>query len=410
MRRVILLLLTFLIVCVTASCTVLGFNRVSLDVTGKPVATPHIDVASFRNQREDIKEVFERTLYGEVPRIKQVEIVSSRSLSYERIDGLGTLEEIELVVSFQSIARKIQVVLAVPLSSQANIPVIVSQTFSSNCSAFPGADVTPPAGRDTCNPTILGNLMMGVAENIVGEFIAEVPLEQYLEAGIAYASFYGPSLIPDSKSSAPALLDALSEDDDQTGTIAAWATGYAAVARALSNDRRFNADATIAMGHSRYGKAALVAGAWFDDINGVIAHQSGFGGAALSRSTTGEGLKRMVKSYPHWLSKNLTQYTEDLATLPVDQHHLIALNAPKPLLIGNGRQDVWSDPNSTFRAVLAADAVYTAAGAKGLGSPNMRDINLEADLVYYLRAGRHAIIQQDITTFIDFVRAHFVGS
>lgn len=402
------ILLLLVIVLVMSNCTMLGLNRASLTVADKPAASPKIESLDYVDpqKRQAIKQAFENSLYGIIPDVLSVEVVDTRSILSERVEGLGTLEEIDIEIDFGSLKRSIKVVLAVPTAMKNNTPLIISQTFSDNCFVFPDADVTPPEGETDCETGFLGGVAMNVAESIFGEFIAEVPLEQYLEAGIAYASFHGPGLLPDSKADAPDILSQFS-DGVRPGTLAIWAAGYAAVARAVDSDPRFDTNAKIALGHSRYGKAALIAGAWFEDIDAVIAHQSGFAGAALSRSETGEGLARMSRAYPHWLSPSVQQYSDDLPSLPVDQHQLIALNAPKPLLIGNGRRDVWSDPNSTFRSVLAAAPTYEAISGEGVDSEVLTETNLSSKLVYYLRPGGHAVIQQDVSTFIAFVENHF---
>jgi hypothetical protein len=92
----------------------------------------------------------------------------------------------------------------------------------------------------------------------------------------------------------------------------------------------------------------------------------------------------------------------------VDQHFLLALSAPKPIFLGNGRRDVWSDPNSSFILARAADRVYEANGVTGLpDTAEMRDFVPGAEISYWLRPGGHSVVSEDIDAFIAFMTAHF---
>ena len=109
----------------------------------------------------------------------------------------------------------------------------------------------------------------------------------------------------------------------------AWAFGFHAAADVFGEDSRIDANAIAAIGHSRYGKSALIASGWSDRIAAAVAHQSGFGGGSSSRSTTGETLKRMANSYPHWLRPGLGEDLENGLDLTLDQHFLLALIGAK---------------------------------------------------------------------------------
>jgi hypothetical protein len=163
------------------------------------------------------------------------------------------------------------------------------------------------------------------------------------------------------------------------------------------------------MGHSRHGKAALLAAAWDPRIEAVIAHQTGFAGASLSRSQTGETLARMQRTYPHWLAPGAARYAARPDLLPYDQHMLLALIAPRRLFLGNARRDVWSDPNSSFRAAEAASAAWEAQGASGLNAGGMKAFDPADGIVWWMRPGGHSIVEEDIGAFITFLKARADG-
>jgi hypothetical protein len=116
----------------------------------------------------------------------------------------------------------------------------------------------------------------------------------------------------------------------------------------------------------------------------------------------------MGTSYPHWLAPEAQDWFDRLDALPVDQHQLLGLLAPTPVLLGNGRRDVWSDPNSSYRAALEASRVYVAAGASGLPPGGMgQDFDPRAGIAWWMRPGGHSVVSEDIDTFIAFVSTQF---
>ncbi|MEM9750811.1 MAG: alpha/beta hydrolase, partial [Pseudomonadota bacterium] len=156
----------------------------------------------------------------------------------------------------------------------------------------------------------------------------------------------------------------------------------------------------------RHGKAALLAGVFDTRIDAIIAHQSGTGGATLSRSYAGESVAKITESYPHWFTETYAGYADQEDALPIDQHMLIALAAPRPMLLGNAYRDVWSDPQGAFRAAQGADPVYEAAGVRGLAQDRLKDVDLSAEIAFYMRGGRHGVTTQDWRMFLDFLDIH----
>ncbi|MFN3608571.1 MAG: acetylxylan esterase, partial [Hyphomonas sp.] len=88
-----------------------------------------------------------------------------------------------------------------------------------------------------------------------------------------------------------------------------------------------------------------------------------------------------------------------------DQHHLLALVAPRPLFLGNARRDVWSDPNSSYRAAIAASEVWKAFGETGL-KDDITHFDPAADIAFFLRPGGHSVVDDDIEAFLAFLSAH----
>lgn len=398
------------------NCTMLGLNYASLEVDNKPDARPEIaatTLAEWDAGRDALIETFEEVVYGPWPEGQAVELVSRKLVDAELVGGRGTLEELIVRVGSGEGARSFHVALALPDAAQP-VPLIISQTFSSNCGAFPGAPLTAPDGSDCADYEGIP----GFVETIFGEFIALVPIDQYFDRGYGYATWQAGEFIPDRQGEAQAIMNAMAGEGvtAPTGALSGWGYGFSAVIDAIETDEAINRDQIAVMGHSRHAKSAMVAAIYDRRIAAVVSHQSGFGGAASSRSDTGETVERMIEGvrpfgvldmegYPHWFAPAFSDYAERTEDLPVDQHQFIALVAPTPMLLGNGRRDVWSDPNSTYRMAEAADRVYELYGTDGLDQAGMQDFNPAASLSYFLRPGGHSITQRDVDAFLAFLDA-----
>ncbi|MEM9376889.1 MAG: hypothetical protein AAGA72_11775 [Pseudomonadota bacterium] len=399
------LLLAGAVLLVASSCTMLGLNYASLDTENKPPARPELTLPF---DIEATHKTLESELYGPWPGNLPITVAQRRVVDDAYLGGRGRLEEVFLTLGSGPSARTFPIVLAIPnQASERPVPLLISQTFADNCSVFPDVPVTAQ-GDLLCDGSNMTGAVGFIATNIFGTYIAYAPIDRYFDAGLAYASFAGSSFVPDSREAGPAIMASLAPDPQPTSALMAWAFAFHAAARVLSDDPRIRNDAIAAMGHSRYGKSALIASGWSDRVAAAIAHQSGFGGGSSSRSNTGETLQRMANAYPHWLRPGLGADLENGLDLTLDQHFLLALSAPKPIFLGNGRRDVWSDPNSSFILAQAADLIYEAEGVEGLiDQTGMLDFDPAAEISYWLRVGGHSVVSEDIDAFIAFMSAHF---
>lgn len=191
------------------------------------------------------------------------------------------------------------------------------------------------------------------------------------------------------------------------GTIAAWAWGLQRVVDYLVTVPEIDATRIAVVGHGRLGNAALLAGASDERIALVVAHQTGCGGAAPNRSNRGETVRQINDRFPHWFCDRFKLFNENVDRLPFDQHCLIALCAPRPVLVTNATEDSGGDPEGTFRMLEAASPVYAMLGVEGLETSERPPPGrmLKSRLSYFLREGDHSMTRADWEVFLQFADA-----
>ena len=399
-------------------CTQLGLRYASLNTERPPAAAPAItadSLAEWDASKPALRALFAEHVYGTWPEGLAVTIGETRVADANYLDGRGRLEETVIRLGTGEGARVFTLAVAYPYAAEqssadrpAAMPVVIGQTFSDNCFTFRSPALTNRQGLP-CTSTEMSGFGGWAAVQILGRYIAKAPIEDYFDRGIAYANFYAGQIVPDQARAGEAVMQGLRTEPGITASSALsyWGYGYSAAIDMLQADTRIDPDRIGIWGHSRHGKSALVAAAWDERIKLVLAHQSGFGGAALSRSEVGERIDRVVRTYPHWFTPAFVPFSKAPETLPVDQHQLLALLAPRPVFLGNGRRDVWSDPNSTYRAAEAADKIYELYGKAGLDQAGLKQFNPAAQLGFHMRAGAHGTTPEDITALFEFIDAHW---
>jgi hypothetical protein len=204
---------------------------------------------------------------------------------------------------------------------------------------------------------------------------------------------------------------------DDWGTLRAWAWGASRALDYLETDPAVNARQVGLVGHSRFGKAVLVTLAYDPRFAIAYSSSSGEGGAKLYRHIFGEQISNLTSpSLYHWMAGNFLKYGGPLTPgdLPVDNHELIALCAPRPVFIGGGsdggdgyadpKGDAWADPRGMFLAEVAAGPVYRLLGHRDLGTtefPPLETALTAGDLAFRQHSGGHTPAP-NWPAFLDF--------
>ena len=380
-----------------------------------PAAAPPLDYASVAdweaNGAAEAHEKLQKFEYGMMPEVSASRIISRTTLDAAAFGGRGRLEEYRIgaSMSYGGVAVETQsggedgfiMDVVSPATGDGPFPVILMETFCPRWSTIPDARITGAP------ETLKERGGFRLETYIFGRYICTPPVEKILGSGYAIAAIYPGEFIPDRREEGLAAMRRLTagyaDDETRLGVIGAWGWAFSRMIDALDQDPRLDRDAMIVWGHSRYAKAALVAAAFDPRIDGVIAHQSGTGGASLNFEKKGESIKSITGNYPHWFARS---YAEDNLA-GYDQHMLLALIAPRPILLGNAHRDVWSDPNGAFRSAMGADPVYELYGTRGLDQPRLKPYDPTAEIAFWIRPGTHGVVKEDWPAFLEFLNAHF---
>jgi hypothetical protein len=197
---------------------------------------------------------------------------------------------------------------------------------------------------------------------------------------------------------------------DEWGVFMDWRWGLSRALDYLEKEPLIDAKKVGIEGHSRWGKTALLATALDPRWAIWYASCAGSMGSALEKRDYGENINDVAQPGEyHWMTGNFLKYAGNWQNMPVDAHELIALVAPRPLLITGGTQDQWADPKGEFLACVAANPVYKLLGEKGISVSQMPppDTALtDGDLAFREHVGGHSDLP-DWPVFISFAERYF---
>ncbi len=371
-------------------------------------------------RRPELKELFQHYMYGFIPPKPQKSIVEQVLFTDSGfLGGKATISESRLAFSGPELKQRVHVIFVVPNQRTGVVPVFVGMNFCGNHALADHPKIHIPEGwvYKSCD----GTENERATEKGRGTQAHAWNLDLIIERGYGLACFYSGDVEPDTPEFPDRIRTAFSPPGqtsvklEDAGAIATWAWGYHRVVDFLLEHHSTRVDATriAAVGHSRNGKTTLLATAMDERIALAIPHQAGCGGTAPSRvainRTDVETIRRINTVFPHWFCRRFPQFNEQPDKLPFDQHCLIALCAPRPVLLTNAIEDQWANPDGQFEVLKGAEPVYRLLKAGGLDAvqrPELKTL-VSSKLGYYIRPGEHSMTRQDWEVFLEFADTHF---
>ncbi len=370
----------------------------------------------FTKRAPELRGLFEHYMYGARPAARAV---TSKLLREDKgaLSGKATLREMLVDCG---LGAPVHLLIVIPNARAKPAPCFLGMNFHGNYQLLDDPKIQMPQGW-------VGDKFPGAEPNRAadagrGKEKDTWALEQSIDRGYAVATFFSGDVVPDDKALAEAALRKLRPSGSEergasdTATIMAWSWGFSRMLDCLLTVPEIDGKRVAVVGHSRNGKTALVAGAFDERIALVIPSQAGCGGTAPDRVApelsapqangrpTVETLAVINKSFPHWFSGTFKEFNAEPARLPFDQHALIALCAPRPVLLSNATEDKWANPAGQFEMLRAADPVYRLVAGDGLGAEKMPEVGvlLNSRLGYFIREGKHSMTTPDWKVWLDF--------
>ncbi len=337
-------------------------------------------------RRPQILRLFEDNIYGQMPKTYDSLRFSVADKNRPAMSGKAMLKEVLIEVFKNTKSVKINLVLFVPTHVRKPVPAFL---------------LINNRGKENMDPT----------RDKKSDFW---PAEMVIDSGYAVAAFHVADLAPDHKEDyVNGVLQMYPEQltaDNGMRAIGAWAWGASRVMDYFERDADIDAKKVTVVGHSRGGKASLWAAAEDKRFAICVTNCSGNSGAALSRRQFGERIQRINTSFPHWFNANYKKFNNKEDSLPVDQHMLISMVAPRPIYATNASKDLWADPKGTYLSLKNAEKVYALYGIRsGLPAnpPGINDPVIHSQLAYHNREGEHNLTAYDWANFIRFANYHF---
>ncbi|MFA9391017.1 MAG: hypothetical protein ACERKD_14505 [Prolixibacteraceae bacterium] len=353
-------------------------------------------------RRTEILHLFENDVYGKTPD-KKVEFTFTTTKTVTNfMGGKATLKEVDLQLQTAVDVPIIHLLVIVPNDITGPAPAFVGLNFDGNQTIDASTEITLAKiwDMETRKSYI-------ASEEIRGDAKTRWPLEQIIDRGYAVITAYYGDIDPDfydgfKNGIHPAFDD--QRNESSWASIGAWAWGLSRMLDYAGTDPAIDQEKVAVIGHSRLGKTALWAGAQDQRFAMVISNCSGCGGAALSRREYGETIQRITTVFPHWFCGKLASYGTKINELPIDQHELIALIAPRPVYIASAEDDQWADPRGEFLSAVAASPVYELLGTDGFPAKDMPEVNqpVIGQIGYHIRTGKHDITTYDWEQYLDF--------
>lgn len=369
----------------------------------------------YTKRRPEILDLFREHMFGYAAPAPTAMKFRTFDLDREALDGRATRKQISVYFTGKLDGPSMDMLIYLPnkvINKPQSAPLFVGLNFRGNHTVYDDPAIKlsqtwmrPGTGVSDHRST----------EASRGTSASRWAIDMILERGYGLATIYYGDIDPDFHDGYKNGIHPHFENYEGErplnawASIAAWAWGLSRAMDYFCSDADIEHNHVAVLGHSRLGKTSLWAGAQDQRFALVISNNSGCGGAALSRRRYGESVRRINTSFPHWFCDNFKAYNHNESQLPLDQHMLIALMAPRPVYVASADEDLWADPRGEFLSAYHAGPVYELLGQTPLPSANMPPLDkpVQKTVGYHVRSGRHNITDFDWKAYLDFADKHF---
>ncbi|HSH19724.1 MAG TPA: hypothetical protein VLA03_04695 [Draconibacterium sp.] len=363
-----------------------------------------------KKRRPELLKYFTQNMYGEIPGDLKISSFEVLEESDNALNGKAKRKQVAL--SFERKGKRLEFTILMYFpKNQENSPVFLGYNFDGNHTVTSDVNVFISDAWAENDPS-LGIVYNQLTEQSRGVKTNRWAIEKMIDAGMGLATIYYCEVDPDKNDFSDGIHPFFYTDEQEMpevnewGSIAAWSWGLSRTMDYLEKDSDVDASKVVVFGHSRLGKTSLWAGATDKRFAAVISNDSGCGGAALSKRRFGETIWRINSSFPHWFCKNFFNFNKKEDIMPVDQHELLALIAPRPLYVASAEEDKWADPYGEFLSAYYATPVYKLYGKKGIDSIEMPEVNqpIQNTVAYHIRTGKHDVTDYDWEQYIKWAK------
>jgi hypothetical protein len=380
------------------------------------------------SERPKVLQQFKDILYGQMPGAPEkmeLELLAERD---DALEGLAIRKEIRIHCYNNGKHFDYDMMVYIPKSAKTPPPVFVGLNFSGNQANTPDMDVRMTRGMYMNKE----RKVVPFTDKYRGNRLDSWNFIEAMKRGYAVATACYWEICPDYMTGVKISPFTLFYDEKDlrmdfevpfaelrglkwqrpVSIIGAWAWGLSRMLDALEREPLVDSKRAAVVGHSRLGKTALWAGACDERFKLVISNNSGCCGASLSRRCFGENLEIAYWEQRGWYAGGLAQYICHPDKMPIDQHQLLALIAPRTLCVASATEDLNADPKGEFLATKAASPAWRLYGLKGLDENQEMpapDTPIGTDLCYHLRTGKHAITAKDWECYYKIADRVFFG-
>ncbi len=344
-----------------------------------------------QTRRPELMELFRQHVYGRRPDTKYA--FSAEQLSQtEMFDGAALGCQMKATITIDDRSFSFPFVVFIPTKIESPVPAVV---FINNRSFVSIEDAAT--------------------------YDSFYPVKDIIDRGYATASFFTSDADPDRADGYADgirgfFADGQPPSDDAWRSLSAWGFTASRILDHLQTIPQINATKVAIAGHSRGGKASLWAAAEDQRFAIAYSNHSGCGGAALSRRAFGETVGRITSAFPHWFCPSFASYAGRENDLPVDQHELFALLAPRGVYVSSADEDLWADPKGEYLSLVDSAPVFSLLGKHAIGEDLVNDVSLRSYVKppplnrpqivgqtgYHIGSGGHGLTHVDWRHFLDF--------